>query len=357
MPAVDAAFWSGRRVLVTGHTGFKGAWLCAYLDELGADVLGVSLPGSATDPSLWDQLALDTVTDVRADVADPSAWTPAVRAFSPEVVLHLAAQSLVADGFKDPVTTFRTNVMGTVAVMDLLDRLPTVLSAVIVTTDKVYDTRQPAPYSEHHYLGGADPYAASKAAAELVVASWPKAESTPVGVARAGNVIGGGDWAANRIVPDLVRSWLAGQELVLRRPAAVRPWQHVIEPLVGYVRYAQGLAEHRGLPDALNFGPSETDAVSVEELVAHAESSWTRMTGAAPAGWRSAATTAWAETGTLTLDASASSQHLGQLNRWDWRTAVELTLDWYLRAAAGESPRTLVTEHFTAYSQSGSRGV
>lgn len=355
--AADPGFWAGRRVLVTGHTGFKGAWLCAYLEQLGADVLGVSLPGSATAPSLWDQLALDIVTDVRADIADPPAWTPAVRAFDPEIVLHLAAQSLVAAGFTDPVTTFRTNVMGTVALMGLLDQLPTVLSAVIVTTDKVYDTRQPAPYVEQHYLGGTDPYAASKAAAELVVASWPRVEAIPVGVARAGNVIGGGDWAANRIVPDLVRSWLAGQELVLRRPAAIRPWQHVVEPLVGYVRYAQGLAEGRELPRALNFGPSAADAVSVGELVAHAESSWARMTGTAPAGWRSAATTSWAETGTLTLDATASTLHLGLVNRWDWRTAVDLTLDWYLRASAGESPRALVREHIDAYVASGLSGV
>lgn len=353
--AADQDFWSGRRVLVTGHTGFKGAWLCTYLGELGADVLGVSLPRPTTRPSLWDELALDTVTDVRADVADPPTWTPVVRDFSPEVVLHLAAQSLVSDGFTDPVTTFRTNVMGTVAVMDLLDQLSGVLSAVIITTDKVYDTRQAAPYVERHYLGGADPYAASKTAAELVAASWPTAEPTRIGVARAGNVIGGGDWAANRIVPDLVRSWLSGQELVLRRPRAVRPWQHVIEPLVGYLSYAQVLAEGRDLPQALNFGPRAADAVTVEQLVTHAESSWARIAGRPPAGWRSATSSSWGETGTLTLDSTASTQHLGLLNRWDWRTAVDLTLDWYFRAAAGESPRTLVNEQFDAYFKSGSR--
>lgn len=350
---IDPAFWDGRRVLVTGHTGFKGAWLCTYLDELGADVLGVSLPGSVSSPSLWDDLGLDAVSDFRGDVADPDAWMPVVRTFNPEVLLHLAAQSLVAEGFTDPATTFRTNVMGTVAVMDLLDRLPEVLSAVIVTTDKVYDTRQPPPYVEHHFLGAADPYAASKAAAELVVASWPIKDRNRVGVARAGNVIGGGDWAANRILPDLVRCWLAGEQLVLRHPAAVRPWQHVIEPVVGYLSYAQALAGRHRLPRALNFGPRATDAVSVQELVAHAESSWARLAGTAPAGWRPSSAAPWAETGTLTLDATASTQHLGKLNHWDWRTAVDLTLEWYLRNAAGESSRALAEENIATYSDFG----
>ena len=247
-------YWSGRRVLVTGHTGFKGSWLTCWLRDLGAEVHGVSLPEPPSTPSLWDQLALPGVTEVRADVASGD-WQDSVVAFDPHVVLHLAAQPLVSVGYADPATTFRSNVEGTARVLDLLPRVGSLAATVVITTDKVYDVRQPAPYAEDAFLGGKDPYSASKAAAELVVHSWPAA-GTPVGTARAGNVIGGGDWALDRIVPDLVRAWSAGEEAELRNPAAVRPWQHVVEPLAGYLAYAEALATGRDVPTALNFGPT-----------------------------------------------------------------------------------------------------
>jgi CDP-glucose 4,6-dehydratase len=343
----DPAFWSRRRVLVTGHTGFKGAWLTTYLSHLGAEVLGVSLPGEVSTPSLWGSLELDGVREVRADIAD-QVWQQDVAAFSPHVVLHLAAQSLVSRGYDDPVTTFRSNTLGTVNVMALLQRLPDLVAALVVTTDKVYDVRQPPPYDEHHYLGGSDPYAASKAAAELVVGSWPSGE-VRVATARAGNVIGGGDWSEHRIVPDLVRSWSAAEPLTLRRPDAVRPWQHVIEPLVGYLAYCEALGTGRPVPEALNFGPDSRDAVTVRELVEHAADAWAELVPDSRPVWAEADAPAWHETGELVLDASASKQHLGIENRWDWQQALSLTLEWYVRRSRGESARDLVLEQFRRY--------
>jgi CDP-glucose 4,6-dehydratase len=347
----DPSFWAGRRVLVTGHTGFKGSWLTTYLVDLGADVMGVSLPGPASEPSLWDALGLDGVHDLRADVAE-ATWQGSVVDFSPDIVLHLAAQALVSVGYDDPLATFRSNTLGTMNLMALLGSLPDLEAALVITTDKVYDTRQEPPYDEACYLGGDDPYAASKAAAELVVRSWPHLATTaPVAVAtaRAGNVIGGGDWSDNRIVPDLVRCWSASEELVLRRPDAVRPWQHVIEPLVGYLAYCEALVSGLSVPSALNFGPGAADAVSVGELVEYAAGAWAALLPDSAPTWRSEAPPAWHETGRLVLDASASKQHLGLENRWDWRQAMAHTLEWYVRRERGEPARALVLEQFSRY--------
>ncbi|MEO5852623.1 MAG: CDP-glucose 4,6-dehydratase [Nocardioides sp.] len=344
---LDPAFWSGRRVLVTGHTGFKGAWLTCWLTGLGARVHGVSLPGEHGEHSLWDSLALDGVTETRADVAG-TAWLAEAAAFRPEVVLHLAAQSLVSEGYRDPATTFTTNVLGTVRVMSLLESLDGVLATVVITTDKVYDIRQPTPYREDQFLGGKDPYSASKACAELVTHSWPPVGS-PVGTARAGNVIGGGDFSLDRIVPDIVRAWAAGEVLTLRRPTAVRPWQHVIEPLLGYLLYAEDLAGGRDVPTALNFGPDPSQAVAVLDLVEFSAAEWARLTGCAPAGWEVEPTPAMAETQDLTLDPGQAQRILRWGNVWGWQEAIRRSLEWYVRAAAGEDPRALVTEQVEQY--------
>jgi CDP-glucose 4,6-dehydratase len=323
-------------VLVTGHTGFKGSWLTCYLVELGAEVMGVSLPGPVSVPSLWDSLRLSPVRDLRADIAGDE-WQQRAVEFGPRVVIHAAAQAIVGVGYDDPLTTFRTNTLGTVNVMALLASLPDLEAALVITTDKVYDTRQAPPYDESQYLGGSDPYAASKAAADLVTTSWPPTSGRAV-VARAGNVIGGGDWSADRIVPDLVRSWASGAELALRRPAAVRPWQHVIEPLVGYLAYCEAVARADSVPRALNFGPGSDDAVSVGELVEFAAGAWSGLAGGGPPAWRVDAPPEW-----------ASKEVLGIENRWGWQEAVRRTLEWYVRSARGEDPRELVLEQFAAY--------
>jgi CDP-glucose 4,6-dehydratase len=343
----DPSFWSGRRVLLTGHTGFKGAWLTCWLRDLGATVHGVSLPGDHGEPCLWNMLELQGVSETRTDIAD-EAWLAAAHAFQPKVVFHMAAQSLVSQGYREPALTFRTNVQGTVQVMRLVQQLESVLVTVVVTTDKVYDVRQPAPYREDHFLGGKDPYSASKACAELVTHAWPTM-STPVATARAGNVIGGGDYSPNRIVPDFVRAWSSGGVLTLRRPTAVRPWQHVIEPLTGYLLYAESLARSESVPDALNFGPDLAQAVPVIELVTHAAKEWEQLTGGVTPTWEVVPQPSMEETQNLTLEPGLAQTTLRWGNAWDWQTAVARSLEWYVRSRQGEHPRDLMHSQFAAY--------
>jgi CDP-glucose 4,6-dehydratase len=341
------SFWDGRRVLVTGHTGFKGTWLTCWLRDLGSVVHGVSLPERPSDPCLWDQVSLAGVGETRADVSS-RAWQSDVRDFDPEIVLHLAAQPLVSVGYDDPATTFRSNVQGTVEVLALLGELPSLLATVVVTTDKVYDVRQPAPYTESAYLGGKDPYSASKAAAELVVQSWPRG-STPLVTARAGNVIGGGDWATDRIVPDLVRAWTRRSPVVLRAPAAVRPWQHVVEPLAGYLLYAESLAGGAALPRALNFGPDEHQSVPVLDLVTHAAREWRRLVPGSRPTWEVVARPAMVETQLLTLDSTLAAGVLGWTGRWGWRDAISRTLEWYVAHDQGSAPLDVMRAHIDDY--------
>ncbi|WP_374456363.1 CDP-glucose 4,6-dehydratase [Nocardioides sp.] len=344
----DPDFWSGRRVLVTGHTGFKGSWLTCWLRDLGAEVHGVSLPADAEETPLWDSLALEGVHETRADVAGTD-WVADAVSFAPEVVFHLAAQSLVSEGYRDPALTFTTNVLGTVRLLSLVESLPDLQAAVIVTTDKVYDTRQPTPFGEGDFLGGKDPYSASKAAAELVTHSWPDLSDRVV-TARAGNVIGGGDFALNRIVPDIVRAWSAGDTLTLRRPDAVRPWQHVIEPLLGYLLYAEDVAARRPVPTALNFGPDPSQAVAVRQLVELASERWRDLRGASSAAtWDVEGAPTMEETHDLTLDPRQAQDVLDWGNVWGWREATSKALEWYVRADAGEQPRDLVLDQVREY--------
>lgn len=343
MPAAD--FWRGRRVLVTGHTGFKGSWLCAWLDLLGAQTMGLSLP--PPDAPLWEALRLESVTEVRADVAS-HAWQDVVVEFEPEIVFHLAAQALVSVGYADPVRTFTTNIYGSVQVLDTFSRLSAARAAVMVTTDKVYDSSQPIPFTEESYLGGRDPYSASKAAMELVIRSWPDLPF-PVVTARAGNVIGGGDSSPDRLLPDLIRSWSHGDQLVLRRPNAVRPWQHVLEPVRGYLLYAERLVE-RDLPRALNLGPDTSQCVSVDEVVAFAAEHWQAAEDqASEPHWAVAADPQMAETELLVLDSSLAGEALGWSNRLGWRQAVALTIDWHRAHVAGADALALMRTEITDY--------
>lgn len=345
----DPSFWRGRRVLLTGHTGFKGSWLTGWLCELGAEVMGVSLLEPPTEPSLWSQLGVDDVVDVRADVASAD-WVKRALEFSPEVVLHLAAQSLVSVGYEQPAATFDANVAGTVQVMSLVASLEDLMAALVITTDKVYDPRQAPPHSEEHFLGGSDPYSASKSAAELVVTSWPHT-AAPRATARAGNVIGGGDWAAFRLVPDLVRSWEKGETATLRHPEGIRPWQHVLEPLRGYLVYVEALAARRDVPTALNFGPEDRQSVAVAELVRYAAEQWLRLGGSMPdPGWVASSQVQFVETPALMLDSRLAAERLGWVSALDWRDAVTLTLEWYLGLRSGTAARDLVTAQLRAYS-------
>jgi CDP-glucose 4,6-dehydratase len=342
-------FWRGRRVLLTGHTGFKGAWLTCWLRELGAEVLGVSLPEPPTSPALWTQLGRTDVTEIRTDITQPG-WSVGIAEFRPEVVLHLAAQSLVPVGHAQPALTFNANVGGTVAVMELLASLPDLLATLIITTDKVYDPRQQPPHDETHFLGGLEPYSASKAAAELAVLSWP-ATAAPRATARAGNVIGGGDWAADRLLPDLVRAWQAGEVPHLRAPQSVRPWQHVLEPLRGYLVYVEALASGGDLPPALNLGPADSQSVRVEELAEFAAAWWQDEEGTGRASFTKAAAPSFHETVNLTLDSRLAAKTLGWTSALDWKDAVVLTLEWYRGLASGTPAADLVRAQLASYTE------
>ena len=270
----SSAFWHDRRVLVTGHTGFKGAWLSLWLSRLGARVTGLAL-APETSPSLFTLAGLAERVDSRLGDIRSRAIVDAVVAESrPEVVFHLAAQALVRRSYADPVATYETNVMGTAHVLEAARRADGLRAVVVVTSDKCYENREWWwPYREDDALGGYDPYSSSKGCAELVTAAWRRSyfggPASPAGVAsaRAGNVIGGGDWAEDRLVPDCMRAFGTSTPVVIRRPAAVRPWQHVLEPLAGYLLLAERLAEGPGFAEAWNFGPSVDDARPVSWVV------------------------------------------------------------------------------------------
>ena len=367
---VDHEFWRGRRVLVTGHTGFKGAWLSHWLHRLGAQVYGLALPPHTT-PSLYALMGISRrlARECLTDLLQESEVRRFIRETNPEVVFHLAAQSLVRRGYREPVQTFASNVQGTVHVLDSLRECAAFKTLVMVSTDKVYASREwPWPYRETDRLGGADPYSASKAAAELVVDSYRQAyferQGVRVALVRAGNVIGGGDWAEDRLVPDLVRAWGRGQAAELRHPEAIRPWQHVLEPLAVDLGLAQALFEDRIEPQTLNVGPLSGDAVRVNDLVGYAQSRWGPQ---ALVRWPSSASPAQEasgralsnrqgekalyETQRLTLDTSRLQTVLHWMPRWDWKTAVARTLDWYQQQEAGESAEALCDADLQAFTE------
>lgn len=318
--------WNGTRVLVTGHSGFKGSWLTAWLRELGAEVQGLSLPQPPTWPSLWSDLGMG-IHEVRDDIRG-NGWAPEVRRFNPTVAFHLAAQPLVAEGFRTPLGTFDTNVLGVGRLLEAMEGLAELRALVIITTDKVYDTRQAGPFAEGDFLGGRDPYSASKAAAELLAASWPD-KTLPIVTARAGNVVGGGDWAGERLVPDLVRAWRRGDTVQLRDISGIRPWQHVLEPIRGYLLYAEALITNRTVSHALNFGPSADDMVSVGEIVRCCAEFWpSNDMGTSPA-WAEIKDRPYPETRTLTLDSSRAHDELGWRGLLGWRETIRWTIDWY----------------------------
>ena len=332
----DEAFWHGRRVLLTGHTGFKGAWLAFWLSRMGAQVTGLSL-APATRPNLFDLLKLDSACASRiADIRDAAEVLEVVKESRPEVVLHLAAQALVRAGYREPVETFATNVMGTIHVLDALRQSPDVRVAVMVTTDKVYRNREWAwPYREDDTLGGHDPYSASKAASELVIESWRQSflydRGVAVASARAGNVIGGGDWSQDRLVPDAIRAWTSGTVLEIRRPQAVRPWQHVIEPLSGYLALAERLWREPQCEGAYNFGPPSQEVSSVRQVIDIAAAS---MPGARVS--YSDGLDGPHEAGLLALDSSKARSVLQVRQRFQLNDTIRRTMAWYADQARGE---------------------
>jgi CDP-glucose 4,6-dehydratase len=330
MQPLSRAF-AGKSVFVTGHTGFKGSWLCELLLELGAEVRGYSLPPPAK-PALFEQLRLSArMAHTIGDVRDSAAVRRAVRAARPEFLFHLAAQPTVREAHEGPAPTWDTNVMGTVNVLEALRELGRPCAAVIVTTDKVYRNAGRA-HSEDDPLGGAEPYGASKAAAELAVGAWRASYGMDaIATARSGNVIGGGDWAPGRLVPDCVRALSAGRTITVRNPSFVRPWQHVLDPLRGYLLLAERLSS--GLPGAagaFNFGPASGGQRPVRDVVGEVLSHW-------PGHWRrQRGRPSVLEAPTLRLDSRRAREVLGWAPRWRFAESVQRTVEWYREA---RSPR------------------
>lgn len=354
MPFIPGAdfmgFWQGRRVLLTGHTGFKGAWLAHWLLLRGAQVHGLALAPD-TQPALFDQLGLAARMDhAIGDIRDPAVVQRRVHEVAPEVVFHLAAQALVRASYSAPAETFATNVMGTVHVMDALRVAAKPCALVVITTDKVYENREWChAYRETDALGGHDPYSASKAACEIAVASYRRAffaqGPVAIGVARAGNVIGGGDWAQDRIVPDFIRAGLSGQPLALRNPQALRPWQHVLDPLAGYMTLAERLVlGDAQAQDAFNFGPDSADQRSVGRLLQAAQQHW-------PVDWTDASDpNAVHEAGLLALTIDKARSVLDWQPRWRFDQAVARTIGWYRAVEVeGADPIARTTADIAAY--------
>jgi CDP-glucose 4,6-dehydratase len=342
-------FWRGKRVLLTGHTGFKGSWLALWLDCLGAKVTGISLP-PATKPNLFDLAGIETiVTSHFCDIRDATTLAALIDKAQPEILFHLAAQPLVRASYREPLATFSTNIQGTANVLDALRSLDAIRIVVAITTDKVYkNVEQPYPYRETDTLSGHDPYSASKAAAEIVIASYRDSYLTEkniaVASARAGNVIGGGDWSEDRLIPDAIRAWNASQPLQVRRPLAIRPWQHVLEPLSGYIRLAEQLWRQPSLAGAYNFGPESNEAATVREVVQLAQSAY----GKGQVVWGDGGE-GQHEAGWLALEIAKARTAFGFNPRWSLAEAVLRTMRWYRAQHDGADVRPLCEADIEAY--------
>jgi CDP-glucose 4,6-dehydratase len=348
MPLFDG-FFQGRRILITGHTGFKGSWLTFWLNRLGADITGISL-APITQPNLYSLLNVDSLCEhLICDIRDHTALNALVKRTNPEIVFHLAAQPLVRLSYRHPLDTFSTNIMGSANLLEALRNVDSVKSVVMVTTDKVYQNKEWVhPYRENDRLGGHDPYSASKAASELVIASCRDAflneKGVAIATARAGNVIGGGDWSTERLIPDAVRAWQSQQPLEIRHPEAIRPWQHVLEPLYGYMQLAKTLCAQPELAGAFNFGPSVHEATTVREIIDIAR----KIYGAGEVEYQYSEG-GLHEAGLLMLDTSKSMNLLKNPPVWSLNQTIQRTFDWYRAVNQGKAAVDLCVADIEAY--------
>lgn len=352
---MNPGFWRGRKVFLTGHTGFKGSWLSLWLQQLGAEVTGYAL-AAPTDPSLFEAAQVARgMQSLLGDVRDLAQLSAALRDAAPEIVIHMAAQPLVRESYADPVGTYSTNVMGTVHVLEAVRGAPSVRAVVNVTTDKCYENREWVwGYRENEPMGGFDPYSSSKGCSELVTSAYRNSFFPParydqhrvaVATARAGNVIGGGDWAKDRLIPDIVAAFAKGEPVVIRNPGATRPWQHVLEPLRGYLTLAERLYERGGaFAEAWNFGPHGDDAQPVEWITRELaglwgpDARWTLSSGEHPH-----------EAGYLKLDISKAAAHLHWTPALRIRQALGLVVDWARGWQAAGDVRALTLQQISDY--------
>lgn len=355
MPAlgVNNGFWRGRRVFVTGHTGFMGGWLCAWLARMGAEVHGYALP-APTQPSLHDALGIDASVDSTiADIRDLTRLNAALRQSKAEIVFHLAAQPIVRQAYASPAETYAVNMMGTVHLLEAMRQAGGVSAAVIVTTDKVYENQeQDRGYGEADTLGGREPYGSSKACAELAVHAYRRsyfagAGAPGIATMRAGNIIGGGDWAADRLVPDAARAFSAETTLKIRHPDGVRPWQHVLDPVRGFLMLAERLAETPHLwSSAWNFGPPEADARPVSWIADRLVHHW-----GAPAAWQATPGTGPHEARLLMLNSTKAKSELGWACRWDADTAIRQSVEWYRMFYSAGDVRGLTDRQIASFDE------
>jgi CDP-glucose 4,6-dehydratase len=353
--AVDPGFWRDRPVLVTGHTGFKGSWLVLWLRSMGARVTGFAEPPPPGRPSLFELAgAGEGIESVAGDVRDVQAVRAALERSGAEVVLHLAAQPIVLRSYREPAETFAVNVDGTANVLDAARAAGGVRSVVVVTSDKCYENRGlERGYREDEPLGGSDPYSASKAAQELVAQAYRRSFGLPIATVRAGNVIGGGDFAADRLVPDLMRAAVAGETVRVRNPDAVRPWQHVLCPLEGYLTVAERVhADAASFADAWNFGPADGDALPVGRIVERLGELW-------PGGIASEEApdpAAPGEARTLHLDSAKARSLLGWEPAWDLGGALEAVVEWYSAWGGGGDLRAVTLAQVERYREASGGG-
>jgi CDP-glucose 4,6-dehydratase len=355
---MNVEFWRGRRVLVTGHTGFKGAWLSLWLQALGAEPVGVSAGDARAQPNLFDLARVgEGMTNVDADTRDAAAVDAALEAASPEVVIHMAAQPLVNVSYERPVDTYAINVMGTANVLDAVRRSDSARAVIVVTSDKCYRLGdEPYAYREDDPLGGHDPYSSSKAAAELVAAAYRDSffsaeDGIRLGTARAGNVVGGGDFTQGRLVPDLMSGALEGRSVPIRAPEAVRPWQHVLNPLSGYLLLAERLYESADYAQAWNFGPEDADAKPVREIIERLSSAWD-----GEIQWHQEGSPVH-EAGYLHVDSSKAHGRLGWRPPWDLDTALDQIAGWYRAYREGADVRARTLEEIESFQRAGFAGT
>lgn len=350
-----SGFWHGRKVFLTGHTGFKGSWLSLWFQHLGADVSGYALAPS-TDPNMFEVARVETgMRSTIGDVRDGARLGEALRTAEPEFVFHLAAQPIVRDSYVDPVGTYATNVMGTANLLQAARSVPHVRAVLVVTSDKCYENRElDRGYVEEDPMGGFDPYSSSKGCTELLTASFRRSffsnasqsgHVAAVATVRAGNVIGGGDWSRDRLIPDLMRAISTGQPVRIRNPTAIRPWQHVLEPLHGYLVLAQALFERGSeCAEAWNFGPAAEDARPVQWIVERLVDRW-----GPPASWSLDSGTHPHESRVLMLSHAKATRRLGWTPRWRLDAALEKVADWHKAMASGTDMRSFTVAQIKEY--------